>query len=304
VSSYHYSADDLRVVTVKARMVPFSLRSSPLILATTPLLSAYNHAGNPITFDMKASARESLEAYNRSHPGVGGDDDVSRIKAEKAAWNETVNWVMDERRIEKLMTIEEERTKRLQEVTKVEDEEDPSSKKRRVIGTVPLPESPAVEDRGGIFKVPWLSSRVESPFDPRRPPSPLSGLRLSTPQRPISPRRFEKRRGSTYTGVGEYSPRGRTYTPPRILPSGDECAPLTGSPAPSLPCFDFVSPLGPVKLGRLSITRKASLEVVKEEPTEDGEWTLVQKRGKRAGSAPCRDKAGEMAGVEEGMRVD
>ena len=128
--------------------------------------------------------------------------------------------------------------------------------------------------------------------------------------------------------MGEYSPRGRggTYTPPRILPSGDETAPASyssnGSPAPTLPKFDFVSPLGPVRSGLLDtavghpgLQRKGSLDVVKEEPSEgdvDG-WTVVQaKRGRRAGSAPCRDKGAadmqsgpsQTSQADEGMTVD
>jgi hypothetical protein len=306
------------VVTVKSRLIPLTLRPSPPLLSSSPLLSAYNHANNPITFDMKASARESLEAYNRCHPGVDPEADKARMKVEKAAWNEVVNWVMNERRVEKLLAIDEERTRRLREVTKTDEiGEDEGvadlAKKRRTSGTVVLPgsPSPSVEEKGGIFRVPWLSGRGDSPFDRRRTgsPSPLSGFKQGITQRPMSPRRLDKKRGVTgiYTGMGEYSPRGRTYTPPRILPSGDETAPnANGSPVPTLPKFDFVSPLGLVSMGRLATPRKGSLEPVKEEE-ETGEWTLVT-RGKRAGSAPCRDKAGmgngKMAVEIEGMRVD
>jgi hypothetical protein len=327
-------------VTVKSRLIPFSLRPSAPLLASSALLSAYNHANNPTTFDMKASSRESLEAYNRCHPGVGSEEDITRIKAEKAAWNEQVNWVMNERRVEKLWAIEAERTKRLREVAKVDGDVrivngdadgDDCPRKRRMTATVPLPfDSPGLEkstpdkERGGIFRVPWLSGKGDTRHERLGSPlQPLSGhIRpgLLTPTRPMSPRRIEKKRGSIsgiYTGVGELSPRGRgtTYTPPRILPSGDETAP-TGSPVPSLQNFDFVSPLGPVKSGRLTAQRQVSLEAVKEEPGEEGddakegEWTLVQPRGRRGGSAPCREKAGEMGSQREimvegeGMRMD
>ena len=133
----------------------------------------------------------------------------------------------------------------------------------------------------------------------------------------MSPRRFADKRRAVYTGIGEYSPRGRggTYTPPRILPSGDETAPQrTGSPAPSLHKFDFVSPLGPAKLGRYEseertsqLGRKASLEAVKEEPQEGDEdgWTVVQSRSPRGGSMPCREKAKGITEVRsDGMTVD
>jgi hypothetical protein len=120
-----------------------------------------------------------------------------------------------------------------------------------------------------------------------------------SPQRPISPRRTEKKRNGIFSGLGEYSPRGRgaTYTPPRILPSGDETA-VSPTPAPSSQHFDFVSPLGPSRHERQLSDRtrsgnmsRSSLEAVKEEILEDdgqGDWQVVQRRNKRGDSAPCQ----------------
>ena len=310
-------ATDCRAVTVKARLIPYHIRPNPPLLASSPILSAYNHANNPASFDMRASARETLAAHQRSHPGVTGDADMAKIKADKAAWNEVVNWVMSERRVEKLRAVEEERSKRLSEVAnsgalvEEEGECEDRGKKRKTYVTVPLPsiDSPCGSKAGS--PTPSIFGAVTTP---RRASPSVNGLiRPATTPRPNSPRRYADKRRSVYNGMGEYSPRGRgsTYTPPRILPSGDETAPF-GSPAPTLQKFDFVSPLGPVKLGRLDSSdgipmRKGSLDVVKEEPQEDG-WTVVQSRKtRRAGSAPCRDKAKEMEGEGEtgdGMTVD
>ena len=335
--------DPLRTVTIKSRLIPLHFRPNPPLLASEALLSAYHHAADPTTFDSLASARESRAAHTRCHPGVGDEPDRAKIRAEKDAWNQVVNWVMSERRIEKMRAVHEERDRQLRDVAKVEEMsegatngvemDDICSKKRRMSATVPLPptDSPSQE------RASWIRpdspahsifgpSAAASVSTPQRTGSPslVSFIRpaLSTPQRPMSPRRLtERKRSGIYTGIGEFSPRsrGRTYTPPRILPSGDETAPNgNGSPAPSLPNFDFVSPLGPVKLGKLSngesgtptVVRRVSLEVVKEEAAEEeGEaWTLVQsKRGRRAGSAPCPEKAKEMDEGklrEEGMDVE
>lgn len=349
-------------MTIKSRLVPLHMRPSPPLLASTPILSAFNHAQNPASFDSRAQARESAAAYQRAHPGVASDTDLERIKAEKASWNELVNWVMSERRVEKLRAIEEDRAKRLKELAQGPDQleslgvakvDECMKKRRKTSGTIPLPpmespggsvrsNSPAPIQNGhaashGIFgpAVTVAVPVVHSIITPKRTTSPsINGFGLrpaistTTTPRPNSPRKFEKRR-TVYNGMGEYSPRGRggTYTPPRILPSGDETAPLAysanGSPAPTLPKFDFVSPLGPVRSGLLDtasqghpvLQRKGSLDVVKEEPAEtdvDG-WTVVQaKRGRRAGSAPCRDKGaadlqpalGQVSVGDEGMSVD
>lgn len=297
------------------------MRPNPPLLASTAVLSAFNHANNPSSFDMRAAARESLAAQHRTHPGVGPDVDRAKIKADKASWNEMINWVMSERRVEKLRAVEEERAKRLKEVTKRDEVlegvgqlDDVCPKKRKTTVTVPLPpvDSPCGSAKS-TSPAPGIFGPAATVVTPKRTSSPsVAGFirpSLSTPQRPNSPRRFEKRR-SVYNGVGEYSPRGRgTYTPPRILPSGDETAPFAISPAPSS-TFDFVSPLGPVRLGKLEtpgeLHRKGSLDVVKEEPAEDGSWTMVQgKRSKRAGSLPCREKAaGFEIKVDGGMAVD
>lgn len=309
-------------VTIKSRLIPLHMRPNPPLLASTAILSAYNHATNSASFDMRASARESLAAQQRVHPGVGNDVDLAAVRAEKAKWNESVNWVMSERRVEKMRAVDDERAKRLKEVTKSHDVhegvgqcENVGSKKRRTAGTIPLP---VVDSPNGSVKsvspAPGIFGPAATVVTPKKASSPsIAGYirpALATPQRPHSPRRLEKRR-SVYNGVGEYSPRGRgsTYTPPRILPSGDETAPFASSPAPTS-SFDFVSPLGPVRLGRLEssgeMTRKGSLDVVKEEAQEDGGWTVVQgKRSKRAGSLPCREKtSGLEVKVESGMAVD
>lgn len=269
---------------------------------------------------MKASARESLAAHQRTHPGVGTQPDLHQVKAEKASWNELVNWVMSERRVEKLRAVEEERTRRLKEVTKSDHLEGlgeydvAAPKKRKTSGTVPLP--PTDSPNGSVKSLEATIFGPGANVTPKRVGSPsLAGIirpSLVTPKRPSSPRRYSRR--SVHNGMGEYSPRGATYTPPRILPSGDETAPFgrqNGSPAPSLQTFDFVSPLGPVKSGRLegtlsanSLQRKGSLEVVKEEAAEGDGWTLVEgKRSKRAGSAPCQ-KLKEASSASDMMTMD
>ncbi|WVQ67527.1 uncharacterized protein L199_005727 [Kwoniella botswanensis] len=328
-----YNEDMDPIITVKARLVPLSLRPNPPLLASPALLSAYHHAASPATFDMLAAARESLAAHNRTHPGVGDEPDRARIKADKDAWNKTVNWVMNERRIEKLRSVSEERDKQLKMVMKSEvlegkgegrdrpcDGDEISNifgpKKRRTFAA-------AMEENGSSSGTEGVSSSIfgpisvnGSPSTPQRTASPslASIIRptLLTPQRPNSPRRSsrEKRRNGIYIGMGESSPRGRggTYTPPRILPSGDETAVRSsGSPVPTLQRFDFVSPLGPVKQGKLAngvsgesqavpsmlgnTGRSGSLEVVREEEGEEDGWTVVEKKGRRrAGSEPAAEK--------------
>lgn len=205
-----------------------------------------------------------------------------------------------------MRNINEEREKRLQAVardpempekTVAEEEWGPSSSKRNCV------DASQGADQGkrlgdGIFAIPSTSTSPRS-----HTASPLFKPVIGSPQRPGSPRRLEKRRNGIYAGMGEYSPRGRrtTYTPPRILPSGDETAPnmqTSPSPVPSSLRFDFVSPLGPMHEGTLAdgprrsgSMSRISLEAVKEEPLEgegEGEWTVVQKRGQRSGSAPCQ----------------
>jgi len=220
---------------------------------------------------------------------VTDNPDRQKIKEERDAWNKTVNWVMDERRIENLRALGEERDRKLKELAKVDvlldkdcsnGGEEECLPKKRIKSTTAL--SSSSNDFFGAktscngnqsASIQWGSGRpdrsapsmlaVES-WPPRKNGSPahsssatVSLIRpgLLTPPRPNSPRRFDKRRGGIHTGLGEFSPRGRggTYTPPRILPSGDETAPYNGngSPAPSLQTFDFVSPLGPASLSRL-----------------------------------------------------
>lgn len=335
---------------VKSRLLPFNLRSSPPLLASSGLQSAYHHANSPSSFDALAHARELNAAHCRSHPGVGGDP--VEIKRVKEKWNEQVNWVMNERRAEKMRHLAEDREKKLASISVSaldlcngngndnDDWEDigmsngdppggGGGKKKRRNPSIPLPdikkersESPLPNNTifgpMSIIPSPFPSTSLSS--TPRRNGSPaLSGLIRPglgvIPTRPLSPRRLEKRR-SVFNGVGEYSPgkgRGSTWTPPRILPSGDETAPgsrVTGigkdnsdgmmeepSPVPSGK-FDFVSPLGPVHAGRLNggsglamtpmgdrgLQRSGSLtglngglDVVKEEMEGEGEegWTLV-----------------------------
>ena len=336
-----------RTITVKSRLIPLHLRVNPPLLAPETLLSAYHHAADPESFDLPAINRESLAAHTRTHPGIGDEPDREKIRIEKESWNKLVNWVMDERRIEKLRTVGEERGRRLLEVARTDDlpeagepdgielsidsPDDWCPNKRRVLTTIHVPATGTSGNLSSVGECPVSSlsfgGRSGSPAasifghgavdlypTPRKTAaSSVAGLirpALSTPQHPNTPRRFaEKKRNGVYTGLGEYSPkaRGGTYTPPRILPSGDETAPIgrNDSPAPTLRNFDFVSPLGPVMHGKLSsgedrrpqIVRKASLEVVKEEAGEDNAdgWTLVQgRRGMRAGSLPCREKAQSM----------
>nr|XP_018262833.1 uncharacterized protein I303_04318 [Kwoniella dejecticola CBS 10117]OBR84991.1 hypothetical protein I303_04318 [Kwoniella dejecticola CBS 10117] len=333
-----YSEDMSPIITVKARLIPLNIRPNPPLLASPALLSAYHHAASPTTFDMLAAARESLAAHNRTHPGVGDESDKAQLKADKDAWNKTVNWVMNERRVEKLRSVSEEREKQLKLVIKSEvlegkgeGRERPCNgeaaqemanifgpKKRKTYVAEPEDTSNSSVTEHSIFGP--VNTRYTGPSTPQRISSPslASYIRpnLSTPQRPNSPRRSsrDKRRNGIFTGMGESSPRGRggTYTPPRILPSGDETAVRdSGSPVPTLQKFDFVSPLGPVRRGKLAngdghahisggtdssptmlgnVGRSGSLEVVKEEDEEDG-WTVVQKKGRRrAGSEPAAEK--------------
>ncbi|WWD17180.1 hypothetical protein CI109_101618 [Kwoniella shandongensis] len=364
-----YNENKSPIITIKSRLIPLSCRPTPPLLASPALLSAYHHAANPTTFDMMASARESLAAHNRTHPGVGEEEDRLKIKAEKESWNKQVNWVMNERRLEKLRATTEERERRLREVAKssstymLEGEGEDTERGRgracvdeisEMLGCPKKRRMMTPEDGHRNASVGPLSDTTSSIFGPSTPtsaggistpqrtssPSLASFIRpaLSTPQRPNSPRRMtrsDKRRNGIYTGMGEHSPRANrmgSYTPPRILPSGDETAPLLllngsanggGSPAPTLPKFDFVSPLGPVKMGRLSdsiptmptslgkIGRSGSLEVVREEEGEEEEdgWTVVQKKGstrRRAGSEPLAEKGAVVNGGgmgEEAMEL-
>nr|XP_019011046.1 uncharacterized protein I206_04354 [Kwoniella pini CBS 10737]OCF49827.1 hypothetical protein I206_04354 [Kwoniella pini CBS 10737] len=334
-----YHEEKPPIITVKARLIPLSIRPNPPLLASPPLLGAYYHAASPITFDMRASSRESQAAHNRTHPGVGDESDRAQIKADKDAWNKSVNWVMNERRVEKLRALSEEREKQLRLVIKSDPFEGKGEgydkpcngevgeemvnlsgpKKRRTFVAETVDNDNSSSIQSSIFGP--VNLHCAGPSTPQRTASPslASYIRpnLSTPQRPNSPRRSgrDKRRNGIFVGMGESSPRGRggTYTPPRILPSGDETAfRSSGSPVPTLQRFDFVSPLGPVKKGKLtnglngyshangdtdsspmmlgSIGRSGSLEVVKEEEEEDN-WTLVQKKGRRrAGSEPAAEK--------------
>lgn len=266
------------------------MRPDPPLLATTAVLTAFNHARHPDSFDRAAERREKELALERLNGGVVGPEHRERLKARKDAWNAQVNWVMNERRVEKMRNLNEEREKRLREVAKVPTEESEGmsddGRKRNCRER---------EASGGIFAVPTTPSRSD----------PIAKVASSTPTRPLSPRRLDKRRGVIHVGLGEYSPRGRgvTYTPPRILPSGDETAPVVAttspSPVPSSLRFDFISPLGPVRGSvlaeetaprRSGTASRLSLEAVEEEALEDegeGEWTVVQRRPLRGSSAPC-----------------
>lgn len=245
------------VLSIKSRLIPFDMRPDPPLLASPSLLTAYHHARHPESFDKAAEQREKDAAQARV---TANPEDA---KAAKAAWNAQVNWAMQERRVEKMRNLHSERDKR----AKVEQMEDDDLRRKR--------NCPDRTVDAGIFKLPALPTAITSPL------------------RPISPRRPDKKR--IYSGLGEYSPRGRgrTYTPPRILPSGDETA-VSPSPVPSAKRFDFVSPIGPFKdsEGR---SRRASLEAVKEESVEDdGEWQVVQRRSRRGDSAPCTENQDRM----------
>lgn len=267
-------------VTVKSRMIPFDIRPDPPLLASISVINAYNHARHPSSFDRSAEQREQAAARARTHPGALAPG--VPVRADKDAWNAHVNWVMNERRVEKLRNLNEEREKKLHAISS------DISRKRNCYG--------GFEGEDLVETVPQLT-----------PPRSLNAMPLFRPAtqptpRPMSPRRLEKRRNGIYAGIGEYSPRARgsTYTPPRILSSGDETAPSTSpSPVPSSLRFDFVSPLGPVRGGRLDerpVPRRSgslsglALEAVEEEVLEDdGEWQVVQRRAGRRSSAPCQD---------------
>ncbi|KIR77100.1 hypothetical protein I306_05920 [Cryptococcus gattii EJB2] len=339
-----YNEDMPPSITVKSRLIPLHLRPSPPLMASTALLSAYHHAANPTTFDMLATAREMLAAHNRLHPGVTDEESRAKFKAEKEAWNRQVNWVMGERRVEKLRSTAEEREKRLRAVARStftpvnEGQECPDPceeeigsffdcpKKRR---TVPRNENNVNASSDSCSTI-FGPTAPTFPHTPPRTASPsvasLIRPSLSNTTRPSSPRRTptrsDKRRVHSF--ISDLSPASRrTYTPPMILPSGDETAPPSFGSA-TLPSemkdgkFDFVSPLGPVKKGKLSsnpeplasstsssiskpqLGRSGSLEIVREEEEEDG-WTVVQRRGRRAGSEPVKQT---MEGEEKTIADD
>lgn len=302
-----------RTITVKSRLLPLHMRPDPPLLASPALISAYHHAANPSSFDQAASAREAQAGNERVHPVTGSEEAQRRLKQQKEEWNRLVNWVMNERRGEKLRYIAEEREKRLRQVGKPRDDpqdslpDDFCPKKRK---TVRLPDaspcgsasnsrstSPASSIFGPIVTPQNAVKREGTPaFNNLRP-------RLSTPPRPASPRRTDRRRNGVFAGIGELSPRARhTWTPPRTLPSGDEMAVTLAAPPSG--AFDFVSPLGPVSRGKLlngDGARRSSLEVVKEELDEEDGWTVVTKRSreKRAGSAPAEKPLPASEGMDQ-----
>jgi hypothetical protein len=273
---------------------------------------------------MVAAHRESAAAHARTHPGAGDDAIIAKSKVEKEQWNKFSAWLMDERRVEKLRALVEERDRRLKAITQSDvvdvDDDGDKPRKRRVTASFPpfnyVNTQHTVQkvegdssERGGIFKVTTRSTPPREPKTPnnsvKTPMATYIRPALSTPYRPSSPRRTERRRNGIFNVAGDFSPRprGRNYTPPRLLPNGDETAPFgSPSPAPSRHKFDFVSPLGPVKLGTLTDADEdtimqpknslgSSLEAVQEEGEEEGSWTVVtHRRQKRAGSAPV-DKA-------------
>lgn len=261
-------------------MIPFDLRASAPLMASEALLGAYNHAANPGPFDIAAGNRESAAAYSRTHPGVNTDTETAeRVQKQKESWKSFVNWLMDERRLEKLRTLCEERDKRLKEVANqsvvdlssvnsLDGEERPCSPRKRQVTcsmppftysststkTVQKIESDVME-RGGIFRVKSMafgstssSSAGPSQASPGSSPRVMSPMAsyirpaLSVPYRSGSPRRADRRRNMALSGVGESSPRRRsgTFTPPRGSPSNDDPAPFASpSPAPTLRSFGF-----------------------------------------------------------------
>jgi hypothetical protein len=265
---------DTSVISIKSRLIPFDLRPDPPLLAPTSLLNAYNHARHPESFDKVAEQREKDAAKNRIDNKHSEDPCV---KEQKVLWNDHVNWVMNERRVEKMRVVSEQRERQMllasSTTPTIPDVASSEGRKKRN----------CTDKDAGIFSV--------------APINPTIQKHASSPQRPLSPRRYDKKRSGVYAGLGELSPRGRgkTYTPPRVLPSGDEMA-VSPSPVPSSRHFDFVSPLGPPKqerqlnAPRSDGMRRSSLEAVKEENLEDeGEWQVVQRRPRRGGSAPCQD---------------
>ena len=242
-------------------------------MASEDVLGAYNHAAHPEEFDAQATRREAASATDRACPTKSDEEG----KAEKADWKKLVNWAMDQRRLEKLREIQIARMENLLQVTDggtdiarcmdevaaEERKEESSAKKRKQ-------SEPDTEQ--SIFGP--IQSNATPPLAPNSPAKTLAGYirpALSSPQRPSSPRRPDKRRGVAIFGDGSPRSRGGTYTPPRVLPSGDETA-----PAPSRQQFDFASPLGPKGAAQ---SPRVRLEVVQEDPFEPdgGEWTLVSK---------------------------
>ncbi|ODN94182.1 hypothetical protein L198_05033 [Cryptococcus wingfieldii CBS 7118] len=322
------------IISIKARLIPFHLRPEPPLLASASLQSAYHHAKNPGGFDVLATAREAHSARTRLHPGVTGEDNQAKYKGEREEWNTQVNWVMSERRMEKLRILAEERGRVLREVgrsasTPVFEANGESSatderldsifgvpKKRRTSLPPPKPKLDPT--------IPALSIVPSAPSTPpprtAGSPSMASYIRPSlSNQRTNSPRRTPTRRDRdkrmyALSGVGELSPAAsvrRTYTPPRILPSGDETAPSGFGMPEEVKSgrFDFTSPLGPVKMGKLvpvnsksnaggadgtppgKTGRSGSLEIVREEDEEEG-WSIVSRKCRRAGSEPAGARVG------------
>lgn len=270
---------DGRTLTVKSRLIPFSLRPSAPLMASEALLGAYNHAANPGPFDIAAGNRESAAAYSRTHPGVKPEDEsTEQVQRQKESWKSFVNWLMDERRLEKLRTLCEERDKRLKEVANQSiidlgssdalscEEKLDNPRKRQVTCSMPpftytststktiQKVESDVPERGGIFRVKPLPPNsspmasvvtMASPSSSPRVASPMASYirpALSVPYRSGSPRRAERRRNAGYSNAGESSPRRRngSFTPPRGSPSKDEPALFSSpSPAPSLPSFGF-----------------------------------------------------------------
>lgn len=269
-----------RTLTIKSRMIPFHLRPSAPLMASEALLGAYNHAANPGPFDIAAGNRESIAAYSRTHPGVNTDvETAERVQKQKESWKHFVNWLMDERRLEKLRALCEERDTRLKEVANqsvietansnvFESEEGSCSPRKRQVTssmppftysststrTVQKIESDVVE-RGGIFRVKPVSvdavsatssglHQVSPGPSSSRVMSPMASYirpALSLPYRSGSPRRADRRRNIAFPNGGESSPRRRgAFTPPRGSPSSDEPAPFASpSPAPTLRSFGF-----------------------------------------------------------------
>lgn len=358
-------------LTIKSRLLPLSIRPSAPLLAHPALLSAYNHAAAPDGFDAEAHIRECAAADRRLHPGHGVSSAShsasgqasphSQIKEAKGAWNAFVNWVMNERRAEKLRNLAEEREKRVRLLAAAEcrDVYGSSSmaaagdtgesgcggeerKKRRM--SLPLPPVGGEHDSPNGFRTSNSSSEASghdrsrsaprwtglgifgaspslpngsatasihnSPMvtpsrssqgifgtfarpepahqatpTPRRTSSPFLARPLGTPTRPLSPRRLEKRRGTA-------------WTPPRILPSGDETAPFRrfgpdGQPvatsaagAPSGQ-FDFVSPLGAVRSGTLATSGPTHAQQLAE-PSR-GASAAAQMSGSRLGMTGLGD---------------
>lgn len=290
------------------------MRPRPPLSAAVPLLEAYSVASNPQRmqqFDYDADEQETESAAKR----------VYCSREEKDAWNKQVNWVMNERRHEKMRALNEERARKIREEQQSQKrldegrtesdqvfgdgdgdgddgddmDEDGGGKRRRSYLQKEVLNGKV--ERGGLFKLtplpgadrPMLMSRNDPSL--RKQPAASSSMAsfirpaLSDPKNvKRSPRRPQALRRSTLIPTAANSP--------------------TAPSAPSLPQFEFVSPLGPKSIGHLAYGRSTPppLPSVVEAAEEDGEWTKVESKSKmkaRGASAPCMSAAEIADGMDQ-----